>query len=97
MTLTDKLERGEITIGFEHKRLERLILSLEGASNRLSLGIIIASMLIASSMIMTTGFEPRLFGFPALGVIGYMISGRARHLAHRGHYPLQKILSFRRL
>ena len=75
MTLTDKLERGEITIGFEHKRLERLILSLEGASNRLSLGIIIASMLIASSMIMTTGFEPRLFGFPALGVIGYMISG----------------------
>ena len=75
LTLSDKLERGEITIGFEHKRLERLILSLEGASNRLSLGIIIASMLIASSMIMTTGFEPRLFGFPLLGVIGYMISG----------------------
>jgi ubiquinone biosynthesis protein len=26
-------------------------------------------------MIITTGVKPLLFGFPALGVIGYLISG----------------------
>jgi ubiquinone biosynthesis protein len=32
-------------------------------------------MIIGSSMIITTGIGPFLFGFPALGVIGYIISG----------------------
>ena len=32
-------------------------------------------MIIGSTMIITTGIGPLLFGFPALGVIGYMISG----------------------
>ena len=73
--LGDKLEQGELSIGFEHKNLEGLIDSLEGSTNRLTLGLIIASMLIASSLIITTGLKPHLFGFPALGVIGYSISG----------------------
>ncbi|MFO8164797.1 MAG: hypothetical protein R6T98_09715, partial [Desulfatiglandales bacterium] len=42
--------------------------------NRLTFGIIIAAMIIGSTMIITTGVGPLLFGFPALGVIGYMIS-----------------------
>jgi ubiquinone biosynthesis protein len=41
----------------------------------LTFGIIIAAMIIGSSMIITTGVGPLLFGFPALGVIGYLISG----------------------
>jgi ubiquinone biosynthesis protein len=31
-------------------------------------------LIIGSSMIITTGVGPLLFGFPALGVIGYLIS-----------------------
>jgi ubiquinone biosynthesis protein len=75
LILSEKLEKGELTIGFEHQKLEGLIDSLQEASNRLTLGLIIASMLIASSLIMATGLEPHLFGFPILGVIGYSISG----------------------
>lgn len=36
--------------------------------------LLISAMIIGSSMIITTGVEPFLFGFPALGVIGYLIS-----------------------
>jgi ubiquinone biosynthesis protein len=30
---------------------------------------------MGSSMIITTGVRPLLFGFPALGLIGYFVSG----------------------
>jgi len=73
--IMDKLDRGELTIRFEHKNLERLRKTLEHTFNRLTSGIIIAAMIIGSTMIITTGVGPLLFGFPALGVIGYLISG----------------------
>ncbi|MFO7987925.1 MAG: AarF/ABC1/UbiB kinase family protein, partial [Desulfotignum sp.] len=42
--------------------------------NRLTLGIVLGAMIIGSSMIITTGVGPLLFGYPALGMTGYLIS-----------------------
>lgn len=72
--IMDKLDRGDLAIRFEHENLEGLRKTLEHIFNRLTFGIIIAAMIIGSTMIITTGVGPLLFGFPALGVIGYMIS-----------------------
>jgi ubiquinone biosynthesis protein len=72
--IMDKLDRGELAIGFEHKNIEGLRKTLEHIFNRLTSGIIIAAMIIGSTMIITTGVGPLLFGFPALGLIGYLIS-----------------------
>jgi ubiquinone biosynthesis protein len=44
-------------------------------TNRLTFSIIIAALIMGSSMIITTGVKPLLFGFPALGIIGYVVSG----------------------
>jgi len=41
----------------------------------LTVGIIIGSLLIGSSLIITTGVEPLLWGFPAIGIVGFLISG----------------------
>ncbi|MFW6147466.1 MAG: ABC1 kinase family protein [Thermodesulfobacteriota bacterium] len=73
--IIDKLDRGELAIRFEHRNLEGLRKTLEHTFNRLTAGIIIAAMIIGSTMIITTGVGPLLFGFPAMGVIGYLISG----------------------
>ena len=73
--IVDKLDRGELSVRFEHENLGGLRNTLQGVSNRLTLGIIIAALIIASSMIITTGVKPLLWGFPALGIIGYVISG----------------------
>lgn len=73
--IVDKIDEGELSIRFQHLNLEGLQQTLENISNRLTFGIIIASMIIGSSMIITTGVKPFLFGFPAFGVIGYIISG----------------------
>jgi hypothetical protein len=44
------------------------------AANRLTLGVIVGSLIVGSSMIVTTGAGPKLLGYPALGIIGYLIS-----------------------
>ena len=69
-----KLDRGELGVRFQLDKLEQLINSLENASNRLTTGIITGSIIMGSSMIITTGIGPYIFGFPALGVIGYLLS-----------------------
>jgi len=73
--VTDKIAQGELKIHFEHENLGGLRNTMENTFNRLTLGVIIAAMIIGSSMIITTGAGPLLFGFPALGIFGYLISG----------------------
>jgi ubiquinone biosynthesis protein len=73
--IMDKLQRDELTIGFEHKRLEGMRRTLNEVANRLTLALVTAAMVIGSSMIITTGVRPLLFGYPALGLIGYLLSG----------------------
>lgn len=74
-TLLGQAEQGRLTFGFRHENLDGLMHTLDSIINRLTFGIIIAAMIIGSSMIITTGIGPFLFGFPALGVVGYLISG----------------------
>ncbi|MEJ2691103.1 MAG: AarF/UbiB family protein, partial [Deltaproteobacteria bacterium] len=71
----EKLEHGQLTMRFKHENLSDLLKSLENVSSRLTFGIIIGSLIIGSSMIITTGVKPLLFGYPALGIIGYLVSG----------------------
>jgi ubiquinone biosynthesis protein len=73
--IIDKIDRGELNIRFQHENLGGIRSTLENITNRLTLGIIIAALIVASSMIITTGVKPLLFGFPALGIIGYLVSG----------------------
>lgn len=70
----EKLEKGDLAVKFQFEKLDNILNSLEIASNRLTVGIITGAIIIGSSMIITTGVKPFLFGYPALGVIGYLIS-----------------------
>jgi ubiquinone biosynthesis protein len=70
-----KVDKGDLTLTFKHTGLSTLNNTLERISNRVTFGIIIAALIVGSSMIITTGVKPLLFGFPVLGVIGYLVSG----------------------
>jgi len=74
MGIMQKIDRGDITIQFAHTNLESLLSTLENIANRLTFAMIIAAMIVGSSMIITTGVRPHIFGYPAIGVIGYVIS-----------------------
>lgn len=71
----EKLEHGQLTIRFKHENLSDLLNSMENVSSRLTFGVIIGALIIGSSMIITTGVKPLLFGYPALGIVGYLVSG----------------------
>jgi len=72
--ILSKLESGELGLHFHLDKLSQLVNTLDNSSNRLTTGIIVAALIVGSSMIITTGVGPFIFGFPALGVIGYSIS-----------------------
>jgi ubiquinone biosynthesis protein len=72
--LLRRLEHDNLTVNFQHRGLEPLERTLGLAANRVTLGVIVAALIVGSSLIVTTGTGPRLFGFPALGIIGYLIS-----------------------
>jgi ubiquinone biosynthesis protein len=72
--IINKLDRGDLELQLNHNKLEQLAHALENASNRLTMAVITGAIIMGSSMIITTGIGPYLFGFPALGVIGYLLS-----------------------
>ena len=90
--LVRRFEHDDITVNLQHKGLEDLDDAIKTASNRITLGVVSGSLIIGSSMIVTTGIRPLLFGYPALGIIGYLLSAMVgfyiiwdivRHGGHR--------------
>jgi ubiquinone biosynthesis protein len=72
--IIEKIEAGDLSFKFHLEKLEDLVNAMESASNRLTTGIITGAIIMGSSMIVTTGVGPFIFGLPALGVIGYLMS-----------------------
>lgn len=73
--LMKKLVSDKFTIDFVHFGLENLVDEIDRSSNRLSLGLIISALIIGSSLIMTTGKGPLFWGFPILGIVGFIMAG----------------------
>lgn len=69
-----RLEHDNLTVNFQHRGLEHLEETLQTAANRITLGVIVGSLIVGSSLIVTTRAGPSLFGYPALGILGYLIS-----------------------
>ncbi|MDZ7412021.1 MAG: hypothetical protein ONB15_00630, partial [candidate division KSB1 bacterium] len=74
-TLLRRLSAGRLGAELHHQGLENLIREIDRSSNRLSFSLIIAALIVASSMIITAGLGPRLFGLSVLGVAGYLFAG----------------------
>jgi len=70
-----KMEKGVFKLEFQHRGLENLINALDKSTNRLSYSLILAAIIIGSSLIMQTDKGPHFMGFPVIGVLGFLISG----------------------
>jgi len=70
-----KAEKGKLRFELEHQGLENYIEALDIASNRLSFSMIIAALIVGSSLIIQTRMSPSLFGVPLLGIIGFFLAG----------------------
>lgn len=69
-----KIKRDEMTVRFDHRGLERVNSVLDRSSNRLSFAIVIAALIIGSSLVFQTGVGPKMFDFPLAGLIGLVMA-----------------------
>jgi len=68
--------RGEgLRIQFVHRNLDHFVQEMDRSSNRLSFAIVIAALIVASSVIFQAGTGPSLLGYPALGLVGFVTAG----------------------
>ena len=61
-----------VQVGIEIAHLKRVGDQLDRAANRLSLALVIAALIIGSSIVMTVGGGPTLLGLPAFGLLGFV-------------------------
>jgi ubiquinone biosynthesis protein len=69
-----QLQRGDFALKLRHEQLEGLEQHLDRASNRLSLSMIIASIVVGSSIVMSTDVGPHYGDVPLLGLFGYLVA-----------------------
>lgn len=72
--LIRRFEERNVDINLHHEGLEDFSDTINASANRLSLAVILGSLLIGSSLVITTGIGPLLFGMPALGIVGYLLA-----------------------
>ncbi|HDY74726.1 MAG TPA: AarF/ABC1/UbiB kinase family protein [Euryarchaeota archaeon] len=71
-----KVEKGELKIMFQDEKLENLNIVMEKSSNRLILGAIVSTMILASSLLSLSGENPVFMGvavLKALIVLGSLL------------------------
>lgn len=69
-----KIRQGELRVQFEHRNLEELVRELHRSSNRIASALIIASLIVGSSLVVQVSLGPLIFGFPILGLLGYLLA-----------------------
>ncbi len=69
-----KLKEGRLKFNFEHQGLEKLVREIDRSSNRISFSLIIAALIIGSSLVLQQQVGPFIFGYPILGIIGYLLA-----------------------
>lgn len=73
--LLRKARQGRMGLDIESRSLRHVGKQLDRAANRLSLALIIAALIIGSSIVMTVGGGPTLLGLPAFGLLGFLGAG----------------------
>lgn len=73
--LMKKAQAGRLTLTFRHEGLEKLANEIDRASNRLAFAMIIAAVIVGSSLIMRANMGPEVYNVPVLGLAGYLFAG----------------------
>jgi len=73
--IINRINRNKFKIDLEHRGLDKFTAEFDRSINRLSTSMILAAMIIGSSIIMQTDKGPKFMGFPVLAFMGYTVAG----------------------
>lgn len=73
--LLRKVQTGSLQFQFKHQGLEDFMYEMDRASNRIAVSIILAAVIIGSSLVIHAGKAPLWGEVPAIGAVGYLFAG----------------------
>lgn len=73
--IVNRINRNKFKIDLEHRGLDKFTTDFDRSVNRLSSSLILAALIVGSSIIMQTSRGPQLLGFPMLAFLGYTVAG----------------------
>ncbi len=80
-TITEQLEKGQLTLGLDVRRLEQILARLDVVANRLAFSIVVAAMIVGSALVILGGERAAVFRLPLVGAalpiahVGFIIAG----------------------
>jgi ubiquinone biosynthesis protein len=69
-----KVKEGRLGIEIELRRLDRIIFELGKISDRIVSAIVLASLIIGSSIVTLSNIPPKWRGIPLIGVVGFLVA-----------------------
>jgi len=69
-----RLLLGKFKIPIYHEGLDHTVKEMDRIGNRISFSVIIASLLLSSSIIIQAKVEPIIKGYPVLGLLGFLVA-----------------------
>lgn len=75
--IIDLTAGGRLSFGIKLTQAEEFIGGMHKIANRITVGVVIAALLISSSLIMRVPSSFSLFGYPGLAVLGYLLASAA--------------------
>jgi ubiquinone biosynthesis protein len=73
-SMVRRLRAGKLRIPISHENLEKAVGEIDRIGNRLSFAIIIASLLLSSTILVQAKIGPLIRGYPILGLAGFSVA-----------------------
>jgi ubiquinone biosynthesis protein len=70
-----KAREGRLEVRFVHRNLEHFVQEMDRSSNRIAFALIIAALIVGSSLIIQIERGPLVYGYPVIGLIGFLVAG----------------------
>lgn len=67
-------KEGKVKIEFEHHGLGPMLSLHDRISNRIAFAIVLAALMIASSLVVLSGIPPTWYGIPVIGLAGFLVA-----------------------
>ncbi|MDD5675698.1 MAG: AarF/UbiB family protein [Chitinivibrionales bacterium] len=66
------VKAGELTVRFQHRGLEPMLDRFDVLVNKIVFALVLAALIVGSSLVVNSGIPPKIQGIPLIGVVGFI-------------------------
>lgn len=75
--IVDLTAAGRLSFGIKLSQAEEFLSGMHKIANRITVGVVIAALLVSSSLMMRVETTFRIFGYPGIAILGYVLASAA--------------------